>query len=67
MEGKTLEKELLKVTNTMFYQLPRILFPQRMFIVPSGSRDGENLNLRHKSRVEILRELVDEGYEIKIS
>jgi hypothetical protein len=67
MEGKTLENELHKVANTMFYQLPRILFPQRMFTVPGGSRDGENLNLRHKSRDEILREMVDEGYEIKIS
>jgi hypothetical protein len=34
----------------MFYPLPHILFPQRLLMAPGGSRDGENLNLRHKSR-----------------
>ena len=67
MHGATLEKELLKAENTMFYQLPHILLPQRLLSAPAGSRDGENLNLRHKSREEIIREMIDEGYDMKLS
>ena len=67
MQGAALEKEFLKVENTMFYQLPHILFPQRLLMVPGGSRDGENFNLCHKSREEIIREMIDEGYDMKLS
>lgn len=49
MEGEALEKELLKAENTMFYQLPHILFPQMLLMAPGGSRDGENLNLPTKA------------------
>lgn len=51
----------------MFYQLPHILFPQRLLAAPDGSLDGENLNLRRKSRDKIIREMIDEGYEMKRS
>jgi hypothetical protein len=67
MQGAALEKEFLKAENTMFYQLPHILFPQRLLLAPGGSRDGKNLNLRHKSREEIIREMIDEGYDMKLS
>ena len=67
MQGAALEKELLKAENTMFYQLPHILFPQRLLFVPGGSRDSENLNIRHKSREEIIREMIDEGFDMKLS
>lgn len=30
-------------------------------------REGENFNLRHKSRDQILREMIDEGYNMKLS
>ena len=51
----------------MFYQLPHIIFPQRLLMAPGGSRDGENFNLCHKSREEIIREMIDEGYDMKLS
>ena len=67
MKGATLERELQKAMGTLFHQLPQILFPHKLFTAPSGSREGENFNLRHKSRNEILREMIDEGYNIKLS
>lgn len=67
MHGATLEKELLKAENTMFFQLPHILFPKRLLSVTGGSRGSENLNIRHKSREEIIREMIDEGYDMKLS
>lgn len=67
MQGVALEKEFLKAENTMFYQLPHIIFPQRLLMAPGGSRDGENFNLCHKSREEIIREMIDEGYDMKLS
>ena len=33
---------------------------------PGGSRDGENFNLRHKSCDEILREMIDQGHNLKL-
>ncbi len=67
MKGAALENELNKAVKTLFFQLPQILFPHRLFNAPGGSREGENLNLRHKSRDEILREMVDQGYNLKLS
>ena len=67
MQGVALEQELKKSADTMFYQLPHILFPQCLLTAPGGSRDGENLNLRHKSREELIREMIDEGYDMKLS
>ena len=42
-------------------QLPQIIFPQKLFSAPDGSREGENFTIRHKSRDEILCEMIDEG------
>ena len=62
MKGAALERELEKTMNTLFFQLPHIIFPQKLPTPPGGSRDSENFNLRHKSRDEIFREMIDEGY-----
>ena len=67
MKGAALERELENTMNTLFFLLPQIIFPQKLFTAPGGSRDGENFNLRHKSRDEILREMIDEGYSMKLS
>ena len=67
MKGAALEKELQKTAGTMFFQLPQILFPSKLLSAPGGSRDGENFNIRHKSRDEIIREMIDEGYNMKLS
>lgn len=67
MKGAALERELENTMNTLFFLLPQIIFPQKLFTAPGGSREGENFNLRHKSRDEILREMIDEGYNIKLS
>ena len=67
MKSAALDRELEKIMNTLFFQLPQIIFPKKLFSASGGSREGENYNLRHKSRDEILREMVDEGYNIKLS
>lgn len=67
MKGAALERELEKTMNTLFFQLPKIILPQKLLTAPGGSREGENFNLRHKSRDEILREMIDEGYSLKLS
>lgn len=66
MKGAALERELEKTMNTLFFQLPHIIFPQKLLTAPGGSRDSENFNLRHKSRDEILREMIDQGYNLKM-
>lgn len=66
LKGAALERDLEKVMNTLFFQLPLIIFPQKLFTAPGGSRDGENFNLRHKNRDEILREMIDQGYNLKM-
>ena len=67
MKGAALERELEKTMNTLFFQLPHIIFPQKLLTAPGGSRDSEYFNLRHKSRDEIIREMIDEGYNMKLS
>lgn len=67
MKGAALEKELQKTTDTMFFQLPQILFPSKLLSAPGGSRDGENFTIRHKSLDEIIQEMIDEGYNMKLS
>ena len=66
LKGAALERDLEKTMNTLFFQLPQIIFPQKLFTAPGGSREGENFNLRHKSRDEIIREMIDEGYGLKL-
>lgn len=67
MKGAALEKDFKKIANTMFFQLPHILFPFKLLSAPGGSRDFENFNIRHKSRDEIIREMIDEGYSMKLA
>lgn len=60
-------QEITKASRTMFSALPRIIFPASALALinyPGGSRDGENPNIRHKSKDEILQELIDEGYKV---
>ena len=61
--GKTLNSCYLSYCHTSV----QILFPLKLFTAPGGSRDGENFNLRHKSRDEILREMIDQGYNLKMT
>ena len=67
MKGAALERDLEKAMNTLFFQLPQIIFPKKLFTAPGGSREGENFTIRHKSRDEIIREMIDEGYNMKLS
>ena len=67
LKGAALEKELQKTVGTLFFQLPHILFPFKLLSAPGGSRDVENFNIRHKSRDEIIREMIDEGYSMKLA
>lgn len=67
MKSAVLDRELEKAMNTLFFQLPQIIFPKKLFSASGGSREGENFNLRHKSRDEIIREMIDEGYSMKLS
>ena len=67
LKGAALERELKKTMKTLFFQLPQIIFPKKLFTALGGSREGENFNLRHKSRDEIFREMIDEGYSMKLS
>lgn len=67
LKGDALDRELEKTMNTLFFQLPQIIFPKKLFSAPGGSREGENFDLRHKSRDEIIREMIDEGYSMKLS
>ena len=53
--------------NLFCSSLKSFSFPKKLLTVPGGSREGENFNLRHKSRDEILREMTDQGYNMKLS
>ncbi len=66
LKGAALERDLEKTMKTLFFQLPQIIFPQKLLTAPDGSREGENFNLIHKSRDEIIREMIDEGYGLKL-
>ena len=64
-----LADRLYMVQKRIKFPVPmiQIIFPQKLFTAPGGSRDSENFNLRHKSRDEIIREMIDEGYNMKLS
>lgn len=62
--GVKLSAEVKKIENTMFFRLPTILNLSSSLNIGVGSRSSENPNVRHKSREEILRELVDQGYSV---
>lgn len=64
LKGTRLTAEVKKIENTMFFRLPSILRIQCSMNIPVGSSCGENPNVRHRSREELLRELVDQGYNV---
>lgn len=64
LKGTRLEAEVKKIENTMFFRLPSILRIPCSMNIPVGSTCGENPNVRHRSREELLRELVDQGYNV---
>ena len=64
---QSLQREVMKVSKTMFHTLPLLVFTASFlsaFNYPGGARDTENPNIRHKSKDEILQELIDEGYQV---
>ena len=64
LKGACLTVEVKKIENTMFFRLSSILNLSSSLNIGTGSRAVENPNVRHKSREEILRELVDQGYNV---
>jgi hypothetical protein len=64
LKGTRLEAEVKGIENTIFFRLPSILRIPCSMNIPVGSSCGENPNVRHRSREELLRELVDQGYNI---
>lgn len=56
--------EVKNIENTMFFRLPSILRIPCSLNIPAGSTCDENPNVRHRSREELLRELVDQGYNV---
>lgn len=64
LKGSRLTAEVKKIENTMFFRLPSILQIPCSLNIHVGSTCGENPNVRHRSREELLRELVDQGYNV---
>lgn len=64
LKDTRLEAEVKRIENTMFFRLPSILRIPYSLNIPVGSTCGENPNVRHRSREELLRELVDQGYSV---
>lgn len=64
LKGTRLTAEVKKIENTMFFRLPSILCIPCSLNIPVGSTCDENPNVRHRSREELLRELVDQGYNV---
>lgn len=64
LKGSRLEAEVKNIENTMFFRLPSILRIPCSLNIAVGSSCGENPNVCHRSREELLRELVDQGYNV---
>ncbi|MGN1253450.1 MAG: hypothetical protein ACI4T9_02595 [Prevotella sp.] len=64
LKGARLTAEVKNIENTMFFRLPSILRIPCSLNIPVGATCGENPNVRHRSREELLRELVDQGYNV---
>lgn len=64
LKGTRLAAEVKSIENTMFFRLPSILRIPCSMNIAVGSTCGENPNVRHRSREELLRELVDQGYNV---
>ena len=64
LKGARLTTEVKNIESTMFFRLPSILRIPCSLNIPAGSTCGENPNVRHRSREELLHELVDQGYNV---
>ncbi len=64
LKGARLTAEVKSIENTMFFRLPSILRIPCSLNIAAGSTCDENPNVRHSSREELLRELVDQGYNV---
>lgn len=58
------KQELSKLINTMFHALPAILYPSLAAHVAVSHGPNGYVGIRHKSRDEILRDMIDQGYTI---
>lgn len=65
MKGNGYMTELKKIENTMFFRMPSLLRLPCALNVCGGSTFSENPNVRHKSKEEIERELIDQGYNVR--
>lgn len=65
MKGNGYMTELKKIENTMFFRMPSLLHLPCALNIPGGSSFSENPNVRHKSKEEIERELIDQGYSVR--
>lgn len=65
LSGSGLEDTLRKIERTLFHALPQILYPLRIPTGPCASQSADGSDLHHKSRDEILMEMIDEGYRVK--
>ena len=66
LKGARLTAEVKSIENTMFFRLPSILRIPCSLNIAAGSTCDENPNVRHRSREELLRELVDQGYSVNL-
>ena len=64
LKGACLTAAVKKIENTMYFRLPSILRIPCSLNIPVGSTCDEYPNVRHRSREELLRELVDQGYNV---
>lgn len=65
MKGNGYMAELKKIENTMFFRMPSLLQLPCAQNLGGGSTFSENPNVRHKSKEEIERELIDQGYNVR--
>lgn len=64
--GARLTAEAKSIENTRFFRLPSILRIPYSLNIAVGSTCDENPNVRHRSREELLREFVDQGYSVNL-
>lgn len=51
--------------NTMFHALPAILYPAFAANIPVSHGPNGYVDIRHKSREDIICDMIDEGYQIR--
>ncbi|GJG69314.1 hypothetical protein PRLR6025_27830 [Prevotella lacticifex] len=60
-----ISKSAAKLMNTMFHTLPAILYPAFAANIPVSHGPNGYVDIRHKSREDIIRDMIDEGYQIR--